>query len=223
MSQIAFKEINNFLMALTKPPSPASRKHWLSPRKYTIHDTTQGEPLRTGEFEWYPRSKTEIMINIKGFPEGNSIEVLGVPLGAVGTGQRHYSDEEHQRRLADSWFDYFTVMPGVNFTWGSEIPWRRLQGRASLILPAGSGMKYFVGYSGVPADGYLIYVKGLRCLMDEDCVPQEGEVIHPERWYLDAPEREIVRGTNSIIKKKVRFTGDLESGADATPKRDACQ
>jgi hypothetical protein len=222
MPQIAFKEINNFLMALTKPPSQASRKHWLAPRKYIIHDTTQGEPLGTGEFEWYPRSKTDIVINIKGFPEGNSVEFLGVPLGALWTSEIGLSDEENQNMLANVWWDHFTVMPGVaeKFTWGSKIPWRRLQGRASVILPAGGRMNYFVGYSNVPADGYSIYVKSLTCLLDEDCVPQEGETIHPERWYL---EKETTSTGELTPKKKVRFADDLKLDADATSKGESFQ
>jgi hypothetical protein len=61
-------------------------------------------------------------------------------------------------------------------------------------------MNYFIERNKTSDLGCLLFVSGLECLLDEDCVPQPGEVPDPIRWYLTPPEHEANAPDSDLLK-----------------------
>jgi hypothetical protein len=132
MPQITLQQLNNFLEALA---DGKTRRHWLRPAKYVICDKTKTGTPRMGEFGWFPRSKTEIKINLQVWLGGDSVAFHGIPLNSR-LRDRYLSKEERDELFEEAYDDHFTVRMGTKFTSSLDFPNLCEENLDLVVLPA---------------------------------------------------------------------------------------
>jgi len=187
MSTITLQQLNTFLALLAEsdpvspgiptPPSTSGWNGWLRPGEYIV----EGD-FRIGTFQWYPKGLTEVQINMKF--NWTSPDLWGVSLDHPEEVLRASTFLERKIALERQHDGHFDTVRDQKVRHVSHVPGPGdfLMSNA-IVFQASQGMDFWFCKDGTRY-GFMLVVKGVNSLHDEDLRRQIGETNH-SRFLLD--------------------------------------